>query len=469
MGSLVRIDALCIDQDNRKEQGHQVALIGRIYQKVAKVLIFVGVNAGKHGTAVKSLLADTRKMIQEGLENAHFAEDAFPYPAKDDLLLSDHRWASMGALLCLPWFSRGWVVQEAGLAAEATVIWEDIEFDWLDLMRTYLWAGRRAPELLTMHDIWISDLHMLLYQRKHKQEAGTLQPRNHFSHMRFHYLVGMARELKLTDERDRIYALLALQSDMAIEPNYEASYLQVYIDFARECLLSTHDITLLDEIQHTEDSIASEYPTWVPRWNINAHTQCWLQSSPLITSPFASLAPLPTPEAGNAIKVRVVLFDSIHFQFPLRSQPGALDRISALWQSLPDSPIGSPFPKRYRRLVFTQTLRNRSRYGSLKSCVAHDAALMLYLQQVRREDWTDAAELAHLEQRAIGGSVDIFINSIENDLINRSFVMTKRGYYGLAPITIREGDICAIIFGSFPEESFSVSQTVHRLQSLPLA
>jgi hypothetical protein len=86
--------------------------------------------------------------------------------------------------------------------------------------------------------------------------------------------------------------------------------------------------------------------------------------------------------------------------------------------------------------------------GNWKHWVAHEAALMLYLQQVRREDWLDAAELAHLEQQAMGGSVDTFMNWTRSFVKNRSFVITNRGYYGLAPFTIREGDICAIIFGT---------------------
>jgi hypothetical protein len=113
----------------------------------------------------------------------------------------------------------------------------------------------------------------------------------------------MARALVLTDERDQVYAFIALQSDVVIEPNYEASYLQVYLDFARNYLLSTHDLTLLDSIQHTEDTIASEYPTWVPRWNTLSHADCWHQSDPLITSPSILLPLLPTLEAGNTFKV----------------------------------------------------------------------------------------------------------------------------------------------------------------------
>lgn len=441
-------DSICIDQDNRKEQGHQVALMGQIYQKATKVLIFVGINAGQHGLAVKSLLAEIRKITQGQLENTSLTEDALPYPAKDDPLLTDRRWTSMKALLKLPWFSRGWVVQEAGLAAEATVIWGDTEFDWLDLIWTYLWLTWRAHEVRKAHDLQLNQLHILLYQRRHKQEASSFYPQNYFSCSQFHDLLGCARTLNLTDERNHVYAFIGLQSDVAIEPDYEASYLQVYIDFARKYLLSTHDLTLLDEIQHTEDTIASEYPTWVPRWNMETNSSFWHSSSPVITSPSVSPAPLPTIVTGNAIKVRVVLFDTVQFRFPLGERSGILDRIGALWQRLSDLPWRSSFPMRSRRLLFVQTLAGRSYEGIWEEWTAHEAAFMLYLQQVRREDWLDAAELARLERRAMGGSADYFIDVVGRSLGNRSFVVTNRGYYGCAPSTIREEDICTIIFGT---------------------
>ncbi|KAE9363379.1 hypothetical protein N431DRAFT_550973 [Stipitochalara longipes BDJ] len=430
-----------------KARGHQVALMGQIYQKATKVLIFVGVNAGQHGPAVKSLLADTRKMIQEELESTHFAQDAFPYPAKDDALLTDRRWTSMKVLLRLPWFSRGWVVQEAGLAAEATVIWGDTEFDWLDLMRTHLWVRKRAYEVYRVHHLWLSHLHIMLYQRRHEQEAGAFQHHS-YSPSTFHTLLSEARFLNLTDERDKVYAFISLQSDVAIEPNYEAPYLQVYVDFARKYLLTTHDLSLLDEIQQSEDTIASEYPTWVLRWNTNFHPRCWSTNSQLITRPSVSPA-LPAAFApGNALKVRAVLFDTIHFRFPLGNQSDVRDNISILWQRLSSLPLGLPFPIRSRGKVFAQTLRDHKYRGIWKTWVAHEAALMLHLQQVRREDWLDAAELAHLEKRAVGGSIDHFVNFIKPRIRNRSFFMTNRGYYGLAPSTICEGDICAVIFGT---------------------
>lgn len=35
-------DAVCIDQSNLRERGHQVALMGRLYSKTARVLVWLG-------------------------------------------------------------------------------------------------------------------------------------------------------------------------------------------------------------------------------------------------------------------------------------------------------------------------------------------------------------------------------------------------------------------------------------------
>jgi hypothetical protein len=50
---------------------------------------------------------------------------------------------------------------------------------------------------------------------------------------------------------------------------------------------------------------------------------------------------------------------------------------------------------------------------------------------------------------------DVFYGNAENfhalrmeDVHNKTFIVTNRGYYGLAPKSVQEGDVCCIIFGT---------------------
>lgn len=57
-------DSICIDQDNRKEQGNQVALMGEIYAKASKTIICLGPDPGKHAENVATLLKEITQRIE---------------------------------------------------------------------------------------------------------------------------------------------------------------------------------------------------------------------------------------------------------------------------------------------------------------------------------------------------------------------------------------------------------------------
>lgn len=87
-------DSVCINQDDKREQGHQVALMGRIYQSARRALICVGPDespGGQDGRDVVSLLKDVDGMIERVMKGLDLSPDSFPFPDRRDPLLSDPR------------------------------------------------------------------------------------------------------------------------------------------------------------------------------------------------------------------------------------------------------------------------------------------------------------------------------------------------------------------------------------------
>ncbi|KAF3760555.1 HET-domain-containing protein, partial [Cryphonectria parasitica EP155] len=80
-------DSICINQHDLAEKGHQVGLMARIYSESSCALICMGSAVAHRAAAIElsGLVSDVNHMI----------------------------WKSVGRLLSLPWFRRGWVVQEA--------------------------------------------------------------------------------------------------------------------------------------------------------------------------------------------------------------------------------------------------------------------------------------------------------------------------------------------------------------------
>jgi hypothetical protein len=80
------IDAICIDQDDKKDKEHQIPLMAEIYAKAYRVVVWLG---------------DAEGGIDRALESIRLAGEN---PAK--LLNAEH---SITQLLQQPWFQRVWV------------------------------------------------------------------------------------------------------------------------------------------------------------------------------------------------------------------------------------------------------------------------------------------------------------------------------------------------------------------------
>lgn len=151
-----------VHQSAPKERGHQVSLMQRIYSRSDCTVICLGVSDRDHAPIVADLVADVDCMIRDLDKRADFdwGPNSFPIPGGGEPLLSHRGWESFGILLHQPWFTRGWVVQEAALGPGTVGPWADTEIAWSKLLRVCIWKTRRAPELPNRQHLWLSDLHL---------------------------------------------------------------------------------------------------------------------------------------------------------------------------------------------------------------------------------------------------------------------------------------------------------------------
>jgi hypothetical protein len=84
------IDAICINQENLKEQSQQVQLMAKIYSKATRVLVWLGEAADNSDTALEKICIA--------------AENESPDSLKDKTIQN-----AILALLHRPWFRRIWV------------------------------------------------------------------------------------------------------------------------------------------------------------------------------------------------------------------------------------------------------------------------------------------------------------------------------------------------------------------------
>ncbi|PMD36861.1 heterokaryon incompatibility, partial [Hyaloscypha variabilis F] len=87
------IDAVCINQENTPEKNMQVSLMSSIYSQAAHCVVWLG-----HGN-----------------ESIEIAVEALPelYAKMDVTARLQTAWTGLEQLMCLPWFRRVWIIQEA--------------------------------------------------------------------------------------------------------------------------------------------------------------------------------------------------------------------------------------------------------------------------------------------------------------------------------------------------------------------
>jgi hypothetical protein len=447
-------DLICINQENLEEKGHQVGIMGQIYRHASRVLIHMGDDNHGHGLQVCSLLYDVCTGIDRILPVIASGWNTFPYPQPEEPILDDRRWDSLLVLLEEPWFTRGWVVREAGFAQTGDVYWGESEFSWNSLMRTLHWLYKRGVKTLYAKgfDSRIPLAHLEVFEDRHESYAKKFTMEMTWVNQSLLGYLSLTRQLKLKDPRDRIYAFLELVVDeerqVYLRPNYLDSYLQVYQQFAIEYIRATQYIGLLSDVEHNEQSLESGIPSWVPRWDLllfrTGYAFAPADSGYSGLTSRTGTAPKPRVSEANMLQLRGVVLDTVlyasdAFDFSTTT----IDLICETWRIVENVHGDSPYPKSSRLIVFVGVLTAGTREGEVWEWLRSDAAYYRTLHERSHSP----EDLEPPNWLAEGGHVDAFHNTVKGYTHNRRIIVTQRGYFGLAPAVAKKGDSVGITFG----------------------
>lgn len=456
-------DSICVNQDDLKERSQQVSIMGQIYSKAEKVLLCIGPDHADDAEQASRLTHDANAMILATFKVVGYSPGSFPYPKHGEMLETDSRWTSFAAMLEAPWFRRGWVVQESGLAKNAVILWGDSQIPWDSVMRTWRLAFRLEifqnfpsnPLLPTFHEIWrgLNIIHGDVFTATHRQETVAWYPESSLG-LTTTYLEIMrdSHDLLLSDERDRVYAFLALAQKVtsstfqASAPNYELSVFDTYLDFARKYLLDTNDLTLLNYVHHDVCSITEDVVSWCPRWDLNLFdVYISTPSSATIRSsinPSVSVLVLP----GDVLQTHGVILDSIAATSPVLTRRSTIDDIGLLWSNCRAEWGPSIYSDRSDLFAFSCCLTMGQNRGE-KDFWTRNYSHYMYQLFIKSHD-PDMPEGLQLLVNNTSGNPNSVSAFVAENIHNRKCIITKRGYYSLAPGIAQEGDVVAIIFGT---------------------
>lgn len=209
------IDAICINQEDLQERGHQVDMMHIIYPKARLVVAWLGPSTTRSDTAF-NLIKESHDSSGDasdtsagyGWDTVEITEMATSSPSGPILEEPEGGWDeywmrsdALGDLLNRHYWQRMWVIQEFVMAKNLVLISGNSGCYWKDLARYHHrfeseveWAWRGASRLIA---------HRQYYQSLEGDPAVPLRR-----------LLEWSRYGKCHDVRDKIYALMALATSV---------------------------------------------------------------------------------------------------------------------------------------------------------------------------------------------------------------------------------------------------------------
>lgn len=221
----VWIDAICINQDDISERGHQVGLMPDIYSGAKTVLMYIG--------EISSCSPVVQRVAIQRLLNVN-------------LRVPEPYWTEM---LSTRYFTRLWILQEVALARKAVLMCGEQSLPWSVVReKARYWDLKHLPPVF------------------HFDYKTYSTPEQVFD------LLCLAKSCNASDPRDKVFALLGLLPSRRIgtlEADYSLSVEDIYAQVALN-LVSTigwpRVLSLAGELAREGRNLSS-LPSWVPDWS----------------------------------------------------------------------------------------------------------------------------------------------------------------------------------------------------------
>ncbi|PVH69947.1 HET-domain-containing protein [Cadophora sp. DSE1049] len=252
----VWVDAICINQDDILERNHEINRMGSIYSLARRTIVWLGEEADHSTHALSTLehFANQVEFLTGGRTGAAPGADEIKWWRQDSQLpYGENTWSSLAALFRRPWFSRVWVLQEALLGSQLSIVQcGKTSLLWNAIRKAILVLGRKTTIPLDIRSLLVS------------YRSGLLpHPMRGLPE-----LLRWAKHRYCIDSRDKIYGMLGLVSPSIasrIRLDYSMPTSHVYLSALLSYISVTKQLDLLQQCRL--DQRLDHGPSWVPNWS----------------------------------------------------------------------------------------------------------------------------------------------------------------------------------------------------------
>jgi hypothetical protein len=259
------IDAICINQEDPIEKGEQVRRMYDIFKFASRTVIWLGKASDDSMEALRAL-EHMGKQLEFTINNyfipAPDASEKNWWTPKHSIPLSPSAWTAIANLMERPYFERLWVLQEAQVASQHSIMQcGEEEILWYYARRAFL---RCRQELMILP-------HFYSLPAESKRDLVDNVSRSSLA-MDIEFLFEVASLRKCADPRDKVFAifgLLPLKMTQHIRPSYELTVQDIYIQAFLATVYYTHRMFLLNCTN--QRGHRGDHPSWAPDLRVSGY------------------------------------------------------------------------------------------------------------------------------------------------------------------------------------------------------
>ncbi|KAF2237194.1 HET-domain-containing protein [Viridothelium virens] len=274
---LLWIDAVCIDQTATRERGHQVNLMGEIFNKADHVLAWLGNLEESNG---HETFGDRDLRVRTFRWLVRLADAAVDHDIerRDDrlfkLTLEPEAIDLTELVRQVPWFKRLWVVQEIVLCKAATLVYGRFEASLDAIIKAKMILGNmermgKASAERASQSLWNAfathhqGSHLLGLSRSYKRLDESI----------LCHFIAETRFSGTSDNRDKILALHSLLTAYGVplpEPDYSKSAATIYRETTMTIMQTYRSLRILEQVDGLGPTL--NMTSWVPDWASSKHS-----------------------------------------------------------------------------------------------------------------------------------------------------------------------------------------------------
>ncbi|CAI0647742.1 unnamed protein product [Colletotrichum noveboracense] len=489
---LIWADALCINQDDMEERAEQVQLMRDVYSRASLVVVWLGLDEYNETARAMPLMeaiyhACEDQALSRGVEilsMAHFTiateqMEGFAGVSISDIASAAQRlglpkpdsksWSALKWLLSRPWFTRVWCVQEIVLARSSRVYVGSHSFKWDRLGVTAAWLSEQ--NLANDYDV-PSELDGIAWGN-----AYTMFDKSELSELSFLEILLSFRDFNATNPRDKVYGLLGLVNEAILEGfasvDYKKTVAEVYIDVVKASVASSESLAPLCYAKHGVVYERTEFPSWVPRWDVSENVGNILHSMSVTAWEEGDKHGLPGlvdfhPSSDGKVGLSGVRFDAIawtteifdisHFKEDISPAEAKTHPLLEIWHRVSstksyllfcseDAPFGAVL-----EMGLTLTTNFTEGYEFVFDLEPDDrhrfyADYLTYIKKLFSVAGKTPETYDPLEVALCEGDANRFRIAASRSCDQRRIFVTDSGFYGLAPACAKPGDVVVLLYG----------------------